>query len=78
MGNVHQAGRLLLTLGLAATVAGLLLMYSDRAADILGRLGKLPGDIVIERGNFRFYLPITTCIIISAVLWFIFRAVGRK
>ncbi len=31
-------------------------------------LGHLPGDILIERGDFRFYLPITTMIIVSVVL----------
>ena len=31
-------------------------------------LGKLPGDIMIERENFRFYLPITTCILLSLLL----------
>ena len=31
-------------------------------------LGKLPGDIVIERENFRFYFPIVTCIVISLLL----------
>jgi hypothetical protein len=31
-------------------------------------LGRLPGDIVIERGNSRFYFPIMTCILISIVL----------
>jgi hypothetical protein len=31
-------------------------------------LGKLPGDIVIERGNSRFNIPIVTCILISLVL----------
>jgi hypothetical protein len=40
-------------------------------------LGRLPGDIVIERDNFRVYIPITTSILISlvlsAVLWFLNR-----
>jgi hypothetical protein len=31
-------------------------------------LDKLPGDIVIERDNFRFYVPITTCILLSLLL----------
>jgi len=31
-------------------------------------LGRLPGDIVIERGNFRLFFPITTCIIISLIV----------
>jgi hypothetical protein len=39
--------------------------------------GRLPGDIVIERGNFRLYLPLATSLVISlilsAVLWFINR-----
>ncbi len=34
----------------------------------LPRLGRLPGDIVIERGNSRFYFPIVTCIVISVLL----------
>ncbi|KTD19238.1 DUF2905 domain-containing protein [Legionella jordanis] len=40
-------------------------------------LGRLPGDIVIQKGNFTFYFPITTCIILSLVvmliIWFINR-----
>ena len=40
-------------------------------------LGRLPGDIVIERGNFRLYLPLATSLVISflitAALWFINR-----
>ena len=31
-------------------------------------LGRLPGDIVVERGNFRFYFPLATCVLLSMVL----------
>ena len=31
-------------------------------------LGRLPGDIVVEKENFRFYFPVVTCIVISVVL----------
>jgi hypothetical protein len=31
-------------------------------------LGRLPGDIVIERGNFRFYFPLATSIILSVII----------
>ena len=31
-------------------------------------LGKLPGDIAIERENFQFYFPVTTCILVSVVM----------
>jgi len=34
----------------------------------LPTLGRLPGDILIERGNSRFYFPIVTCIVISVLL----------
>lgn len=60
--------RTLITLGLLLVCLGLLWPWISR----LG-LGRLPGDIVIEREGFRFYLPVTTCIlvslVISAVLW---------
>jgi len=35
-------------------------------------LGRLPGDIYIKRDNFSFSFPITTCIILSAIISFIF------
>jgi len=38
------------------------------AAPSIPWLGKLPGDIRIERENFRFYFPLTTCILLSVVL----------
>jgi len=55
--------RWLIILGVTLILAGLLWPWLGR----LG-LGRLPGDIVIERENFRLYLPITTSILISAVL----------
>lgn len=41
-------------------------------------LGKFPGDIRIQKGNFSFYFPITSCIIISLVLTFILSLFFRK
>ena len=55
--------RWLIEIGLALVVVGLLWPWLGR----LG-LGRLPGDIVIERGNFRFYFPIVTCLVVSGVL----------
>jgi hypothetical protein len=40
-------------------------------------LGHLPGDIVIQRGNFRLYLPLGTSVLISAVLTLLFWIWGR-
>jgi len=55
--------RILVTLGIVLVIAGLTWPWLVK----LG-LGRLPGDIVIERENFRFYFPITTMIIVSLVL----------
>ena len=59
--------RFLIVLGLALVVIGLLWPWIGR----LG-LGRLPGDIVIQRQNFIFYFPITTGLLISVVLTLIF------
>ena len=54
--------------------AGVILIIAGLAWPWLSRLGfgRLPGDIVIERENFRFYFPVTTMILISLVLSLIF------
>lgn len=40
-------------------------------------LGKLPGDIMIKKGNATFYFPVVTCIVISIILSVIFHFLGR-
>ncbi|HZV21776.1 MAG TPA: DUF2905 domain-containing protein [Hyphomicrobiales bacterium] len=67
-----DVGKALIVMGLVLIGAGLLWMAGPR----LG-LGHLPGDFVIERGNFRFYLPIATSILISVVLSLLFWLIGR-
>lgn len=64
--------RVLIAFGILFLVAGLLWPYLAK----LG-LGKLPGDIVIQRDNFNFYFPITTCILISVVLTGLFWLTGK-
>jgi hypothetical protein len=56
-------GRLLIVAGVALVALGLLWPYLGR----LG-LGRLPGDFVIERDGFSLYIPVTTCLLISAVV----------
>lgn len=55
-------------------VVGIILIIIGVAWPLLQKLGlgRLPGDISIERDGFRFYFPITTSIIISLLLTFIF------
>jgi hypothetical protein len=64
--------RWLVAIGLVLVVIGLLWPLLSK----LG-LGRLPGDIVIERGNVRFYFPIVTCLIVSIVLSFFFWLLNR-
>ena len=62
--------RFLIILGLVMLVTGLLWPFLTR----LG-LGRLPGDIVVERGKFTLYLPFMTSLLISAALSFVLSAV---
>ena len=64
--------RWLVAIGLMLVVIGLLWPLLSKL-----RLGRLPGDIVIERGNVRFYFPIVTCLIISVVLSFFLWLLNR-
>ncbi|MDH5447326.1 MAG: DUF2905 domain-containing protein [Gammaproteobacteria bacterium] len=59
--------RILIGIGIAFVILGLLWPWLQKAG-----LFRLPGDIVIERDQFRFYLPITSTIIISLVLSLLF------
>ncbi len=55
--------KLLIFLGLTILVIGLLWPWLGKLP-----LGRLPGDILVERENFRFYLPITTMLLVSGLL----------
>lgn len=50
--------------GLAMALVGLVLWKTGW----LGGLGRLPGDISVERPGFSFYFPVTTCIVVSVIL----------
>ncbi len=60
-------GRILVYIGIALVVIGLLWPWLGR----LG-LGRLPGDIVIERDGMRIYFPIVTCLLISVIATVVF------
>jgi DUF2905 family protein len=60
-------GRFLIVAGAILLLAGVLWPFLNR----LG-LGRLPGDIVIERPNFRFYFPLVTSLLVSVTLTLLF------
>ena len=61
-------GKLLIILGLTLAAAGLLLTFAGR----IPLIGKLPGDLRIERENFTFYFPLGSCLLLSLLLSLIF------
>ena len=73
MSELQPLGRLLIVVGLVIAGLGLLLALGDR----ISGLGRLPGDIVVERGSFRLYIPLATSILLSlivtGVLWLLRR-----
>jgi Protein of unknown function (DUF2905) len=68
----YQFMKWLIAIGLALIVVGLLWPWLSKVG-----LGRLPGDIAIERGNLRLYFPITTCLIVSVVISFVFWLLNR-
>ncbi|MBI5196897.1 MAG: DUF2905 domain-containing protein [Nitrospirae bacterium] len=69
-----DAGKFLIILGTLMIVIGGLLMLSGK----IPLIGKLPGDIMIQRKNFTFYFPLMTSVILSILLTLIFWLIGRK
>ena len=61
-------GKILIFLGLGIVVLGLLLTFAGR----IPFLGRLPGDIVYRKGNFTFYFPLATSILLSIILTLLF------
>jgi hypothetical protein len=67
-------GKILIVVGLAVVVAGLIIQFSPQA---FSWLGKLPGDIRYEKGNMKFFFPITTMILVSVGISLLLKFFGR-
>jgi hypothetical protein len=61
---MSDLGKALIFLGLILLVIGVVLSFAGK----LPWIGNLPGDIIIRRGRFTFYFPITTSILVSVIL----------
>ena len=60
-------------------VGGVLLVLAGLAWPFLSRyLGRLPGDVVVRRGNFTFAFPIVTCLVVSVILTLLLWIFGRR
>jgi hypothetical protein len=63
--SMQEFGKLVLIIGLVLVAVGAALW---RFPSFFGWVGKLPGDISMQKGNFSFYFPVVTCILISIVI----------
>ena len=71
---MSEVGKLLIVCGLLIAGVGVAVVLAGR----LPWIGRLPGDIYVQRGHFTFYFPLATSILASIVLTLIFWLFGRR
>ncbi len=74
MGEFSELGKFLIILGCLIIILGLLFTFIPK----FPYLGKLPGDIYIKKGNFTFYFPLGTSILLSLILTLLLNLLFRK
>ncbi|MCG8400117.1 MAG: DUF2905 domain-containing protein [Firmicutes bacterium] len=74
MDSLYAVGKMIAGLGMLLIIGGGLLMLVGKFTG----LGRLPGDVLIQKGNFTFYFPIVTMIILSLVLTLILNLLFRR
>ena len=67
-------GKILVFAGIVLIVIGALFMFSGK----MPWLGRLPGDIYIQKKNFSLYFPVTTSVIISIVLYLVLMLMRKR
>jgi hypothetical protein len=71
---MNDVGRALVVMGLVVALVGVVLMVAGRVS----WLGRLPGDLYIQRGNWSFYFPLATSVVVSVLLTVVFWLIGRR
>ena len=69
-----ETGKYIIIAGIVIVLLGMIIYFFH---DKINWIGRLPGDIRIEKENFRFYFPITTMIILSILLTVIINIIKR-
>ena len=72
--GIQHIGRFLVITGVIIAAVGGLLLLSGK----IPWIGRLPGDIMIQRKSFTFYFPLATSILLSLIVTFILWLLGRK
>ncbi len=71
--GLESVGKLLLVIGGFIVLLGLILVFAPKIPFV----GRLPGDIYVEKGNFRFFFPLVTTLIISLILTLVLNIILR-
>jgi Protein of unknown function (DUF2905) len=71
---VNDLGRVLIIAGVVIAAVGVMLVFVGRVP----WLGRLPGDIHIERGSWSFHFPLATSLLVSVLLTLVFYFIGRR
>lgn len=77
MGELSGLGRLLIVAGLAMALVGFVLVVAPRLPG-LNKLGRLPGDLLMERGSFTMFVPFVSSIVISVILTIVVNLAIRR
>lgn len=70
--GLESIGRMILIIGVSLVLIGIVLIFGEKIG-----LGRLPGDIYVQRGNFTFFFPIVSSLLISILLTIILRILRR-
>lgn len=71
-------GKMFLLFGLVMVLLGVVLLVAGHFSGKVPWLGRLPGDIYIQRGSWTFSFPLATCLIVSVVLTLLFSLFSRR
>ncbi len=72
--GIPHIGKLLIGLGIVMiAIGGMLLLFGK-----IPFIGRLPGDIMVQKKNFTFYFPLATSILLSLLLTFLFWLFGKR
>ena len=72
--SVGEVGKLLVVVGLVIAAVGVVIVLAGR----LPWVGRLPGDVYVQRGHWTFYFPLATSIVVSLGLTLLFWLIGRR
>jgi len=73
MSNFESAGKFIIAAGILVVILGLIITFWSK----IPFLGKLPGDIFIQKGNSQFFFPVVTCLLLSVGLTLIINLIIR-